>query len=250
MKRSGRRIAFMLIMALILSSVYALPVDAASKPDLKKANVKWDLKKNKKIKVKTKWSVLGVKEHTVKMTNFKVKKAKKKGYKQCTFTLTFNRKINPTKAQVQEMFFIADGSNGGVNAPFGGGFYFTVVDYKTGKCLEGKNNKNVKVTHSKWKHTNKETKKGKEGFDIWYAKKATVKVKIIYPKNYKNLAIGVGGYTFAPYYKSTSNGKGGSSAAVTSYTLKPYFTGKKAFSKETKLYSKKSKMYAHFMRVK
>ena len=62
--------------------------------------------------------------------------AKKKGYKEYTFTLTFNRKINPTKKQVNSMYRIyyaltEDGieSSGG---NFGGGFYYAVVDYKTG----------------------------------------------------------------------------------------------------------------------
>ena len=260
-KRISRRIAVILTMAMMLTSfVYAAPVHAASKPDLKKANVSWDLKNNKTLKYKTKWYALGVKEHTVKMTKFKVKNSKKKGYKECTFTLTFNRKIKPNSNQINKMFFMSDGLSGGSvgdNGPFGGGMYFTVVDYKTGKSLEGKNNKRVKVTSSKWKYTQKETKVSSDGFSIWYARKATVKVKIVYPKKYKNLAIGVGGYTATPetWTKTESWGHGGIGVAsatggIKTLNLKNYWSGKIPFSKETRLYSKKSKKYAHFMRVK
>lgn len=136
----AKRTAIVLALALFLTCFTSvLPVNAASKPDMKKANVKWDLKNNKTIKYKTTWSVLGTKTHTVKMTKYKVKNAKKKGYKQCTFTLTVNRKINPTKDQVMDMwnlwdFYYFDNYD---NGPYGGGFWYTVVDYKTGKCLEG-----------------------------------------------------------------------------------------------------------------
>ena len=245
--RKTLTIVFALTM-IMTAFAFVQPVNAASKPDLKKANVKWDLKNNKTIKFKTKWSILGVKKHTVKMTKFKVKNAKKKGYKECTFTLTFNKKISPTKSQVNDMYWLVDGSNGGSNAPFGGEVYFTVVDYKTGKSLEGKNNKGVKVTSS-WKYTKFDKKYSKDGFWIEYPKKTTVKVKITYPKKYKNLAIGVGGYTDAPKYVTEISG-GSASGYVSSLNLKAFWSGKKAFSKETKLYSKKDKNFAHFMRVK
>lgn len=245
-KRISKRISIVLALAVLLSGfAFTMPAHAASKPDLKKANVKWDLKNNKTLKFKTKWSVLGVRKHTVKMTNFKVKDAKKKGYKECTFTLTFNRKISPTKKQVNDMYWIDyDG-----NAGFGGGFYYTVADYKTGKSLEGKNDKKVKVSDSGWKYSNKVIKSSADGFKIDYYKKASVKVKIVYPKTYKNLAIGVGGYNFAPYQFTEYSGTG-AAGGVKTYSFKKYFNGKKAFSKETKLYSKKDKLFAHFMRVK
>jgi hypothetical protein len=149
----------------------------------------------------------------------------------------------------------------------GGSFYYTVVDYKTGKCLEGKNDKNVKVTDSGWEYSDYVKKTGKNGTWIRYPKTSTVKVKIIYPKDYKNLAIGVGGYTAAPeYYYTTSSSEaggpddplagsgigtaGGSGGVRNEFVLTKFWKGKKAFSKETKLYSKKDKAFAHFMRVK
>lgn len=77
-KRS-RLMAILLTLAVILTSfAWVMPVNAESKPDMKNANVKWDLKNNKTLKFKTTWSAVGVKTHTVKMTKFKVKKAKER----------------------------------------------------------------------------------------------------------------------------------------------------------------------------
>ena len=254
--------AIVLALAVVVTFVPATTSTAfaASKPDMKKANVKWDLKNNKTLKFKTNWYELGEKTHTVKMTDFKVTKAKKKGYKKCTFTLTFKRKINPTKKQVRKM-----GEFAGEWGTIGGSFYYTVVDYKTGKCLEGKNDKNVKVTDSGWEYSDYVKKTGKNGTWIRYPKTSTVKVKIIYPKDYKNLAIGVGGYTFAPYECSTSAehntgeddplaGTGIGTGAAGGGLMNPgdseFFGGKVKFSKATELYSNEDKSYAHFMRIK
>ncbi len=223
----AKRTAIVLALALLLTSFASvMPVNAASTADMKKANVKWDLRNNKTIKFKTKWRVLGVKQHTVKMTNFKVKDAKKKGYKQCTFTLTYNRKINPSKKQAKKMYNSLE-----EYGAFGGDFYFAVVDYQTGQNLENDNDMGVTVTSNSWKHTDKKRIYYAKKDYIWYAKKSTVKVKIVYPADYKGLAIGVGGH---PNFKSCDGF---------------WYLGK-SFSKSTGLYSKKDKKYAHFMRVK
>lgn len=229
-KRMNRCSVLILAAAMLLTCIaFASPVNAASKADLKKANVKWDLKNNKTLKYKSAWTAIGVKKHTVKMTKFKVKDAETEGYKQCSFTLTFNRKINPNKSQVKKM-----GAKMDRIGTFGGNMYFTVADYTTGKSLEAEDNdKDVKVTSS-WKYTKWKKFKGKGGSWISYARKTTVKVTITYPEDYKDLAIGVGGY---PTVFSTD-------------ILDPYWSGEKSFSSTKKMYSKKDKSFAHFMRVK
>lgn len=269
---SAKWTAVMIAVALILTCFAStLPVDAASTPDMKKANVKWDLKNNKTIKYKTAWSVIGTKTHKVKMTNYKVRNAKKKGYKQCTFTLTINRSIKPTKSQIDDMVDLCepDALEHSENGPFGGNFWYAVVDYKTGKSLEGKNSKKVKVKDSDWKYSKKTKLKGHDGKYIWYYKRATTNVTITYPKKYKNLAIGFGGYTLAPkevVYSSEPDYEiggpddplAGTGIGVASYAagyenmfkLTKFWKGKKAFSQETTLYSKTDKAFAHFKRVK
>lgn len=226
LKRSvSTMLALMLCMVFTISAT--APVEAAPKADMKKANVKWDLKKNKKVKFKTKWYAVGTKTHTVKMTNYKVTKADKPGFKKCTFTLTYRLKINPTKAQVNKM-----GNRYVKHGTFGGSYYWTVNDYKTGRCLAGTNDKGVTVTSTGWKYSKFKKIKGTRGAWISYARKAQTSVTIIYPENYKDLVIGVGGF----HTYSTN--------------VQSFFNGNKAFSKEKKLYHKKDKGYAHFMRVK
>ena len=225
MKKIYKRLAVVLAMAMLLTSfACVLPVNADSKPDIKKANVKWDLKNNKTLKFKTKWAGMGVKKHTVKMTNFKVKKSAQPGFKECTFTLTFNRKVNPSAKQMKKMLVRLD-----THGTFGGDFYYTVVDYQTGQNLEAANDKNVTVT-SNWKFMKKSKKKSKYGY-IWYTKKNKATVKITYPETYTNLAIGVGGCTSLK-------------------SMDAFWDGYIPFSQAKGLYSAKDKSYAHFMRVK
>lgn len=225
----GKRITVVLVMTVLFISLgLNAPVHAESNADMAKAKVKWDLKNNKKLKFKTKWYALGVKQHTVKMTNFKISDANEEGYKECTFKLTFNRNIRrPSKKQVFKMADCMD-----KNGTFGGGFYFTVVDYNTGLSLEGDNDKDVTVSSSDWKYSKWKKFTGTRGSWIKIAKKSTVSVKIVYPDTYEDLAIGVGGYTSIKGAPGT------------------YWEGKKKFSKVKALQSKKYKKYTHFMRIK
>ena len=242
MKRGSRMAALLLAMAVIFTSfAWVMPVNAESTPDMKKANVKWDLKNKKTIKFKTTWSAVGVRTQKVKMTGFKVKKAKKKGYKQCSFTLTFTRDLKAKNDQIIEMAELA--SEG---ADFGGRFYFTVVDYNTGECLEASNDKDVTVKSSGWKYSKYKKLKAKDGSWIRFSRKAVVKVSIIYPSTYKDLCIGVGGYTCASKYVL---GEDGGYEADEPYT-RMFFLGGDAFSDSYYLYSKTDKSFAHFMRVK
>lgn len=130
---------------------------------------------------------------------------------------------------------------------FGGRFYFTVVDYKTGECLEVPNDKGVTVKNSKWKYSKYKTLKAKDGTWIKFARKSTVKVTILYPSTYKDLTIGVGGYTCAAEYVVVDDeGTYEADAPITNV----FFHGGDVFSEADYLYSKTDKSFAHFMRVK
>ena len=224
-----RRVSLLMVLAVFLSFTMAttLEVSAASKPDMEKANVKWDLRNNKTLTHKQYWYALGVKKHTVRMTNYKVKKASKKGYKVCTFTLTYNRNVSPNKNQVLKMGLRADEEKRYTE------YGFCVVDYKTGMTLARDNDKDVKVTFSKWKDSKYKKIMGEGESWIRFPRKSVINVKIVYPANYKDLAIGVVG---ASNLKLSSADK--------------HWDGKLPFSKATSLYSKKDKGFAHFMRVK
>ena len=240
-KRNSRIVAVLLTVAMLLVSfAWAMPVSAEDQADMQKANVKWDLKNNKTLKVKTTWSVLGTKTHTVRMTKFKVKKAKQPGYKQCTFTLTFKKDIKPKKNQIIEMADLYSEAG-----EFGGRFYFAVADYKTGESLEVPNDKGVTVK-SKWSYSKYTKKKAKGGVWIKFPKVTTVKVTITYPNTYKDLAIGVGGYTCTAEYVEVDDE--GTYEADAPYT-RMFFLGGDLFSDADYLYSKTDKSFAHFMRV-
>ena len=247
-KRFGKRTAIVLALTMLLTCfAYAMPVNAASTANLKQANVKWDLKNNKKVKFKTKWSAIGTKTHTVKLSNFKVKNAKKKGYKQCTYTLTYYRNLNLSKKQRNKIVHFAMG-DGEFISP-GGDFWYAVVDYKTGMVLKKGNKHNVKVTSSKWKTSDWKEVKSTDGMSFNYAKKCSIDIKIIYPKKYKNLAIGAGGFTEAPHWVTEVSG-GSAAGWVETPNADKFAKGKQSFY-DTKLYwSAKDKRYAHFKRVK
>lgn len=226
-KRFSRISAVVIAVAVLLTCFsFTMPVNAASTPDMKKANVKWDLKNNKTIKYKQYWYTLGAKTHTVKMTKYKVKKASKEGYKQCTFTLTYNMRVKPNKNQVAKMGTRAE--NDKVYTEFG----FVLADYKTGMTLGIKNDKDVTMTN-KWKFSKYIKIKGRDGSWIRYPRKTVVNVKIVYPEDYKDLAIGVFGATNLKLKNANR-----------------FWNGKIPFSKATTLYSKKDKAFAHFKRVK
>lgn len=223
--------AAMLAIAVAVGCVFApgqaLPVKAASKAYMKGASVKWDLKKNKNITYKTKFAGIGMKKQTVKMSDYKMKNSKKKGYKELTFTLNFTSKWNMTAEQVHNLIKSNEFKK---TNNVGGYHYFAVVDYNTGKNLEKKNKQKVTVERN-WINSKPTTYKDRDGCYVNLVN-ARVKVKVIYPRTYKGLCIGTGGSTSINDTKNDTK----------------FWNGKAAFGKTT-FYSKKDKSVAHFMRV-
>lgn len=208
----------------------ALQVKAASKAYMKGASVKWDLKKNKTLTYKTKYAGIGMRKQKVKMSDYQIKNAKKKGYKELTFTLNFTTKWNMTAKQVHSIVNSREFRKAG--GVVSGGFYYAVVDYDTGKSLEGKNKQKVTVEKvGDWKYSNEKTYRDKDGCWVRMSN-AKVKIKVTYPKNYKGLCIGAGGHTTL---KNTKNDT-------------KFWKGTVVFGKSS-YYSKKDKSVAHFMRV-
>lgn len=189
-----RGIALLVAAALALCMLGAIPgtapkAQAAGGSHMKSLNLKWDLKKNKAVKIKTSWPGAGFQDMTATLKNYKVTKAAKKGYKKLTFTAVFNNKFtNPTRKQIKAM----SDWEGDYNVTWGE-MWVAVVDYKTGKCLEAKNDKNVTVKYGQWKFADGKKFKHWSGFTIQAFKKASVKVTVTYPASYRNLCIGVGG---------------------------------------------------------
>lgn len=202
-----------------------LQAQAASKPYMKTANVKWDLKKNKTVTYKTKYVGIGMKNQKAKISDYKIKNSKKKGYKELTFTVKWTRQWKLKNNEIHKMAY----SN--IDTSIGGESYYAVVDYNTGKSLEKKNKQKVTVKQIGKPKYQAKYYYDKDGCYVWISN-ITKKVKVTYPKNYKGLCIGVGGSTSL---KNTKNDT-------------KFWNGKVAF-KKTSYYSSKDKSVAHFMRV-
>lgn len=231
MKKDSRKkiTVFLLAVVMTFGGIF-LPsrVEAASKPYMKTVHVKWDLKKNKTVTYKTRYAGLGMVKQKAKITDYKIKNSKKKGYKELTLTMKATYQWNMSKNQVHKL----------VNSPeFQQGkkgmmFFWALVDYDSGKCLAEKNKKKVVAESEDWVFSTPKYYRDDDGCWAAIEKSASMKLKVTYPKDYKGLCIGIGGST---NLVQTANDK-------------KFFDGKAVYGK-TSFYSKKDKSVAHFMRV-
>lgn len=226
-----KKVSVLMIMFVCAFGVFVFntqTVSAASKPVMKNANVKWDLKNNKTVIYKTAYAGIGMKKQKAKITNMKIRDSKtKKGYKECTFKIKYTRKWKMTGSEVHKFVNSVQDAGGGLAG-------FKIVDYNSGKSLNVNGNKHdvTVVLEKDW--TDSTPTKYSDSDGCWVKNtNVSVGVKIIYPKNYKGLCIGVGGST---KLKRTNN------------DIK-FSNGKVSFTK-TSFCSKKDKTITHFMRVK
>lgn len=222
--------AFLLMLAIAAGSVFMpAEVQAAQKGYMKSINAKWDLKPNKTITYKSRFSGIGMFKQNAKITNYKVKNSKINGYKELTFTVKFLRTQKMSGQQVHNCLYSKEYDK---YKTIGGDACYAIVDYNTGKSLSVYNNKmDVSVESSKWVYSRKKYFRDSHG--CWISSSdSTKKVKVTYPKNYKGLCIGLCGSTTVKDSKKNN----------------AFWNGKATFGKTT-YYDKKDKSVAHFMRV-
>ena len=211
-----------LLLTVVLSGAYKESFAKEKKADLEKVNVKWTLKKGKKLSYYSMYPVIGNLKSTVTMTKYKVSKTAD-GKKQIKFTVVYSDLCpNPTKDQIIEL-----NNQFGGDENFAGRFYYAVVDYKTGMSLEAENDLGVVVTEDSIKYY--DTKYFDADNDVnWvgYDNKVKISVTITYPEDYKDMVILVGGMK---------------SYSVTDDEL-DFFNGLKKFS-EASFYGKKKACY-------
>lgn len=164
-----------------------------AKIPMKSLGLKWNLKKNKTVKMKTRYLNAGYHDTSLKVTNWKNLKAKK-GYKKVSFKLTFTNDYKLTQKQIRNL----TGSPDNYCDIVFGHAWFAVVDYNTGRSLAVKNNKKVTVKQTKWKYTGQKTYNAGSMGKMKLYKTASATVTITFPKSYKGLCLGVGGYN-VPY---------------------------------------------------
>ena len=240
MRKMLKKSACLLTAVALSATMVALPAaaeeaHAAEKPYMKKIGVKFDLKKNKTVKSKEKFAAVGSKAMKITVKNYKTTKLKN-GKKKTTFTIVYNMSFKPTKKQVHKI------ANAGYEgSSFRGNYYFSVVDYSTGLSIANDSDLSkelgVTVKYSDWKHSG--TKKYKDGDGCWvsYPAKASIKVSITYPADYKGACLGVGANNYL-YQEGSSVSK----------VNQAHFDGKRPFGK-TYMY-KKGKTNSHWMRIK
>ena len=140
MKKDSRKrlTVFLLAVVMAFGGIF-LPsrVEAASKPHMKTVNVKWDLKKNKTVTYKTRCAGLGMVKQKAKITDYKIRDSKKKGYKELTFTMKVTYQWNMSKNQVHKIANSPESLQG----KRGIMFFWALVDYDSGKCLAKKTRK-------------------------------------------------------------------------------------------------------------
>lgn len=230
MKYNIKKIAaFLLMLAIATGSVFMpVQVQAAQKSHMKSVNVKWDLKPNKTITYKTKFAGLGMMKMDAKISKYKIKNSKIKGYKELTFTLKFSCIPKMSGTLVHKCVYSREFSKYNT---IGADFCYAIVDYNTGKSLTANNNMDVYVQSGTWVYSPKKYYYDSHG--CWVSTRSyTRTVKVTYPKNYKGLCIGVCGNTVL---KDTAKDNA-------------FWNGKTTFGKTT-YYDKKDKSVAHFMRV-
>lgn len=231
MKNNFKKIAvFLLILVIAGNSAFmSVQVHAAQKAHMKSVNVKWDLKQNKTITYKTRFSGLGMLKQTAKITNYKIKNSKFKGYKELTFTVKF---LRISKISGQQIHKCVNSKEFKKYHTIGNDACYAIVDYNTGKSLSAYNNgMDVYVESEKWVNSHKKYHYDSHG--CWISScDSTRKIKITYPKNYKGLCIGICGNTVLKDSKNDNT----------------FWNGKTAFGNTT-YYDKKDKSVAHFMRV-
>ena len=190
MKGARRKFVTAMIVGLCLWAGFGtVQAGAANMKSTK--GITWDLKVNKKLTYRSYWGGVGMIRQNVKMTDFSDKwSSTKAGYRDLSFTVTFTRKKKPTADQLAKAAaYYTVYHPEETTSPH---CYFTIVDFKTGKSLEASNPYGV-IVNSKWE-TSTATIYKNSAYSISMTNKR-VTVNIQYPYTYKNMCIGVGGYS-------------------------------------------------------
>lgn len=233
-----KRLTKTIILAVtILMAIAPLQTQASTKPYMEKLNLSWDLEPDKEITFQTKYGIIGYRDQTVEIKNYKIEDAKKENYKKLTFTAVY--KIDPkmTNNEFQKYFHKGAEKYNGTNdfaTRMKGMRFVAIVDYMTGENLEYEHNdKNVTVKNGEWKWNKLKTYKDSHG--CWWETNidSKIKVSVTYPKDYKNLCIVVGG----------------SSKYDENPTDEQFWNGNIKFGKTTYV-SSKNKKISHAMLVK
>ena len=188
-----KKLLLTLLLVIVLTICFGGVMTTHAKTMKSTKGITWGLKTNTKMTYKSYWGGVGMIKQKVTMTNFSdVWSSSKAGYRKLTFTLNFTRKRKPSAKKLIKAatYYTISHPELSDTSP---GCYFAIVDYKTGKSLEVANKYGVIVTHSSWRQS-APTTYSVSGYSISMTD-TSVDVCIEYPYTYKNLCIGVGGWS-------------------------------------------------------
>lgn len=218
----NRKILILTIMIIMMIGILHCPVMAKTPYMESLKGVSWDLKPGRAVVYQTYFKPFGLKNQKVKITNYKIAKSKLEGYKRLTFDIKWYITYSITNDEVEKHWYEITG----------GGFYYAVVDYNSGLCLEGKNDKGVKTWAAKGiDFVEPKVFFHDEGW--WIIRNATATVVVEYPETYKDLCLCVGGYSSV---EGTKNDEA-------------FWAGKIPIGKSALIYSKKNKKLCHCRRI-
>lgn len=223
MNKTKRCLAPVLLLLLFL--LLAIPVSGQTLGSTK--GITWDLKAKKNITYYTYVGGAGFIKQKAKVTKLSKSASSKPGYIILTLEVSFTRQVSLNANQIKKICSYYN-SNNVLLSPR---CCYIVADYKSGKCLMNKNDKGVTVGRASWAYSGEKTyKSGSRSVSI---RNASMRVTIEYPKTYKDMCIGVGGW----------------STIQESEADETFWSGTIPFWKSKGKYSTKKKV-SHFMRVK
>lgn len=232
MKKTAKKISVICLTMVLMFCVIPVSVQAQT-AYMKKMNISWDLKPDRKVKFQSYWAGIGYKDGLVTLKDYKITDAEEEGYRHLTFTVVFeNSKEGFRPSEVHDLLQ----SDIWEKYEDTGGYYnVTLVDYTTGRCLENTSNgKDVTVEISDAVQTGEKKYKDSDGCSLVCYKKTTWKAAVTYPKDYKGLCIVVGGAN--------------KNVFDSDFDYDGYYAGDVKFGKSV-FYSMINKKVAHALRV-
>lgn len=215
-------------------TVVATPMKAKAeqKPYMEQLNISWDLEPDHTVTYQSYYYAVGFKDHKATIKDFKIENAEKKGYRKLTFTAEFNPDPNFTDDEFIKITnewinnYINDSDKNYIL-----NYQCGIVDYNTGENLKCSNDKNVTVKIGKPEMS--EPKKYERSGHSWEVyQNIKENISIIYPNDYNNLCIVLGG-----------SAVGGNTDGN-----KKFASGDCKFS-DTSFFSAENKEVAHAMRI-
>jgi hypothetical protein len=203
----------------------ALPVYGQTLGSTK--GITWDLKAKKNITYYTYVYGAGFIKQKARVTTLSKSASSKPGYVTLRLEVSFNRQLPLNASQIKKICSGYRSDNVELNPHC----CYIVADYQSGKCLMNQNDKGVTVNRASWAYSGSKTyKSGSQSVSI---RNSSMYVVIEYPKTYKGMCIGVGGW----------------STPQESEADETFWSGTIPFWKSKGKYSTKKKV-SHFMRVK